>query len=118
MCIRDSPKAKVFVDKQAANHIKFRLADGSTASAHSLVVYESPFGWGTSYVINTESDSAPLLLGIRALKALNASVNFADNSISLSGEDCSRTKFKSAQSLQTTDRGHLLLDMAVLQSAN
>ena len=57
--------AKVVIDVEAGRAMSFKLADGTTTRAYSLVLMQTPHGWFSTYVI--ESTGVPIGRAFRKL---------------------------------------------------
>ena len=90
--------------------MSFKLADGAVASAYSLVWIETPYGWLSSYVI--ESTGVPMLMSIKAMRAQKAVIDFYTGVISYRAADTRGDTFTIERKLATSPKGHLLWDPA------
>ena len=75
------------IDVEAYRAMSFKLADGKTTCAYSLVWMQTPHGRFSTYVI--EPTGVPMLLSIKGLSALQATIDFATNTMSYRCVDCS-----------------------------
>jgi hypothetical protein len=105
-----NPNSRVFIDRESGRRVKFRLANGASCDALSLVTIETPLGWLNVFALDTEV-SSPTLFSIRSLKALHAAIDFETDVAALRGIDCEGTAFTIEKKLETNSRGHLLLDL-------
>jgi hypothetical protein len=93
-----NPKAKIAVDRTAGKKVKFRLANGATCSACSLVTIETAFGMMSLYCLDTEAPS-PILLSVKALKKLSAAIDFSTDTLACKGVDGEGKAFAIEKSL-------------------
>jgi hypothetical protein len=109
-----NPKAKIVVDRAAGKKVKFRLANGATCSACSLVTIETAFGMMSLYCLDTEAPS-PILLSVKALKKLSAAIDFSTDTLACKGVDGEGKAFAIEKKLSCNAKGHLLLDLSSLE---
>ena len=105
-----NPQARISVDRHKGQRVKFRMASGQTCCAHSLTTFETKFGNASVYVLKTE-EASPLLLSVKALRALKAAICFETGTIACSGTSPDGSIFSLEKQLECSDRGHLLLDL-------
>jgi hypothetical protein len=106
-----NPKAKIAVDRAAGKKVKFRLANGATCSACSLVTIETAFGMMSLYCLDTEAPSL-ILLSVKALKKLSAAIDFSTDTLACKGVDGEGKAFAIEKKLGCNAKGHLLLDLS------
>ena len=97
-----NPNAQITVDP--TQQPRFRFGNGTVSQAYSRVGIEVPFGTFWCYVV--EGPGVPILLSVRALRDLRATLNFEDNSITVKMKGQSMRK-----KLECSSRGHMLLDL-------
>ena len=102
------PPSKVEVDVEAGRAVTFKLADGATTCAYSLVWMQTSHGWFSTYVI--ESTGVPMLLSIKKLRALQATIDSATNTMACRCVNSSNEELAVERRLATSPMGHLLWD--------
>ena len=82
--------------------IDVEAADGTMICAYSLVWMHTPHGWFSTHVI--ESTSIPMLLSIKRLRAWQATIDFATNTMAYRCVNCSSESFAIERRLATSPR--------------
>ncbi len=106
------PDADVEIDVEAGQQMTFRLADGSVAPAYSLAWLAAPMAICTLSIFAIGAAQVPILLSVRALKAVKAVIDFYTDVISYTCADLSACTFVMERRLQTGPKGHLLWNSA------
>ena len=76
---RVQPHAKVEIDVEAGGAMTVELADGTLTSASSLVWMQPPHGCFSLYV--SGSTGVPMLLSIKGIRAMQATIDFSTNTM-------------------------------------
>ena len=87
------PRSKVEIDVEAGRAMTFKLADGTTTCAYSLVWMQTPYGCFSANVIES-----------------NATIDLATDTMAHRCVNCSKEAFAMKRRLATSPKGHLLWD--------
>lgn len=84
------------------------MANGAIANTYSQVLIDTPLGTFSAY--SMEAQDVPILMSIKALRAL-ATINFTTDEISFTAHGVNPTGKKVVRKLQRTSKGHLMFDI-------
>jgi hypothetical protein len=103
-----NPNVSIGVCRNSAQTTRFRLADGRITSAYSVVKITTALGVFQCYCM--EAQGVPILLSIRSLRQLGATINFATNEMSY---DITRdgVQVRMCKELEVSPKDHLLFDV-------
>jgi hypothetical protein len=101
-------KTKVKINKKP-NGPRFKMANGAIANTYSQVLIDTPLGTFSAY--SMEAQDVPILMSIKALRALEATINFTTDEMSFTAHGANPTGKKVVRKLQRTSKGHLTFDI-------
>jgi hypothetical protein len=101
-------KTKVKINKQP-NGPRFKMANGAIANTYSQVLIDTPLGTFSAY--SMEAPDVPILMSIKALRALEATINFTTDEMSFTAHGANPIGKKVMRKLQRTSKGHLMFDI-------